>query len=156
MADVAGAGFALEAAWELGGPHVVAASWEELGLAKTLRRAAQRGRYTADVERSVLVMVCQRMLEPGSKLEATCWLADEVRLPGIGEVSDDQLYRALDFLLAHAEAVQEAVFSSVANLLNLEVDLVFFDTTSTYFEVEPGRDDDAWAVGGDDQRDASL
>jgi hypothetical protein len=32
--------------------------------------------------------------------------------------------------------VQEAVFFAVANLLNLEVDLVFFDTTSTYFEAD--------------------
>jgi hypothetical protein len=121
---------------------VIAALWEELGVAKTLRRAARRGRFTTDVERAVLVMVCQRMLEPGSKLQATRWLADEVRLPGIVEVTDDQLYRALDFLLEQAEAVQEAVFFSVANLLNLEVDLVFFDTTSTYFEVEAEQDDE--------------
>ena len=138
-----GQGFALEAAWELGGPHVICALWEELGIAKTLRRAARRGRFTTDVERAVLVMVCQRMLEPGSKLAATRWLADEVRLAGISEVTDDQLYRAMDFLLANAEAVQEAVFFSVANLLNLEVDLVFFDTTSTYFEVEPDDNDAA-------------
>jgi len=87
-------------------------------------------------------MVCQRMLEPGSKLAATRWLSDEVRLPGIVEVSDDQLYRALDFLLEQSEAVQEALFFSVANLLNLEVDLVFFDTTSTYFEVEAEQDEE--------------
>jgi hypothetical protein len=31
-------------------------------------------------------------------------------------------------------SVQEAVFFAVADLLNLEVDLLFFDTTSTYFE----------------------
>jgi hypothetical protein len=140
---VEGAGFMLEGAWELGGPHVIAALWEELGIAKTLRRAARRGRFTTDVERAVLVMVCQRMLEPGSKLAATRWLADEIRLPGIVEVSDDQLYRGLDFLLEQSEAVQEAVFFSVANLLNLEVDLVFFDTTSTYFEVEADHDPDA-------------
>jgi len=140
---VGGEGFALEGAWELGGPHVVAALWEELGIAKTLRRAARRGRFTTDVERAVLLLVCQRMLEPGSKLAATRWLADEIRLPGIVEVSDDQLYRAMDFLLAEADAVQEAVFFSVANLLNLEVDLIFFDTTSTYFEVEPDHDPDA-------------
>ena len=141
---VEGEGFALEGAWELGGPHVVAALWEELGIARTLRRAARRGRFTTDVERAVLLMVCQRMLEPGSKLAATRWLSDEIRLPGISEVTDDQLYRALDFLLDEADAVQEAVFFSVANLLNLEVDLVFFDTTSTYFEIEPdpGLDDD--------------
>ena len=140
-----GHGFALEGAWELGGPHVICSLWEELGLAKTLRRAARRGRFSTEVERAVLVMVCQRMLEPGSKLAATRWLADEVRVEGIREVSDDQLYRAMDFLLAQAEVVQEAVFFSVANLLNLEVDLVFFDTTSTYFEVE--RDDDEEADG---------
>ncbi|MGH7353741.1 MAG: IS1634 family transposase [Candidatus Rokuibacteriota bacterium] len=142
------AGFALEGAWELGGPHVIAALWEELGVAKTLRRAARRGRFTTAVERAVLVMVCQRMLEPGSKLAATRWLSDEVRLPGIVEVTDDQLYRALDFLLEQAEAVQEAVFYSVSNLLNLEVDLVFFDTTSTYFEVEPEQEDEV-EPGGD-------
>lgn len=42
----------------------------------------------------------------------------------------------MDFLVEHAEAFQEAVFFSAATLLNLEVDLLFFDTTSTYFEVE--------------------
>src|SRR3972149_5226788 len=45
-------GFALEGAWEVGGPHVVASLWDELGIAKTLRRAARRGRDTTDVERA--------------------------------------------------------------------------------------------------------
>jgi hypothetical protein len=45
---------------------------------------------------------------------------------------------------ADAQApVQHAVFFAVANLLNLEVDLLFFDTTSTYFE----RDEEEDAVG---------
>src|SRR3954454_7230457 len=51
-------------------------------------------------------------------------------------MDEDQAYRAMD-LLAEADtdaAVQEAVFFAVAHLLNLEVDLLFFDTTSTYFE----------------------
>lgn len=49
---------------------------------------------------------------------------------------EDQAYRAMDLLVeADAQAeVQEAVFFAVADLLNLEVDLLFFDTTSTYFE----------------------
>jgi transposase len=51
-------------------------------------------------------------------------------------MDEDQAYRAMDLLVeADAQAeVQEAVFFAVANLLNLEVDLLFFDTTSTYFE----------------------
>src|SRR3970282_1721302 len=88
---------------------------------------------------------CQRCLEPASKLEATRWLGRDVVLDGIEAVTDDELYRAMDFLLACAERVQESVFFSVAHLLNLEVDVIFFDTTSTYFEVdldEPGDDDE--------------
>lgn len=42
----------------------------------------------------------------------------------------------MDFLLEAAEELQREVFSSVAHLFNLEVDLLYFDTTSTYFEVE--------------------
>jgi hypothetical protein len=42
----------------------------------------------------------------------------------------------MDFLLESAEEIQRSVFSAVANLFNLEVDVIFFDTTTTYFEVE--------------------
>lgn len=51
-------------------------------------------------------------------------------------MDEDQAYRAMDLLIeADSEAkVQEAVFFACADLLNLEVDVLFFDTTSTYFE----------------------
>jgi hypothetical protein len=50
----------------------------------------------------------------------------------------------VDFLLACSERVQESVvFFSVAHLLNLEVDVIFFDTTSTYFETDPDGPQDA-------------
>src|SRR5918999_384706 len=58
--------------------------------------------------------------------------------------------RALDSVLASADAegkVQEAVFFSVADLLNLEVDLLFFDTTSSYFEIED--EDEEGEEGGE-------
>jgi hypothetical protein len=45
----------------------------------------------------------------------------------------------MDFMLEHTDAIQQEVFWSTANLLNLTVDLIFFDTTNTYFEIdEPG------------------
>jgi transposase len=46
------------------------------------------------------------------------------------------LYRAMDFLLEANEQLQKDVFFGVANVFNLEVDLIYFDTTSTYFETE--------------------
>ena len=130
-------GFEFVRAPESGGPHAIDQLWSELGIGKTISRVAGSGRRSSWVERAVFAMVCQRCLDPGSKLEATRWLGRDVIVDGLGEVSDDQLYRAMDFLLACGERVQESVFFSVAHLLNLEVDVIFFDTTSTYFEVDP-------------------
>ena len=50
--------------------------------------------------------------------------------------SDDAAYRAMDFLLGALEEIAAEIFSSVAHLLNLDVDIVFVDTTSTYWEME--------------------
>jgi transposase len=115
---------------------VLDALWSELGIGKAIARLAGSARGRSGVERAIFTMVCQRCLEPASKLEATRWLGRDVVLDGIAAVSDDELYRAMDFLLACSERVQESVFFSVATLLNLEVDVIFFDTTSTYFEVD--------------------
>jgi transposase len=133
-------GFEFLAAQESGGPHVVGELWAQLGIGKAIARVAGGGRGRSGVERAIFTMVCQRALEPASKLEATRWVGRDVVIDGVPGVSEDQLYRAMDFLLACSERVQESVFFSVAHLLNLEVDVIFFDTTSTYFETEPGED----------------
>lgn len=143
-------GFEFVAAPESGGPHAVGQLWSQLGIGKAIGRVAGAGRGRSGVERAIFTMVCQRCLEPGSKLEATRWLGRDVVLDGIERVTDDELYRAMDFLLACSERVQESVFFSVANLLNLEVDVIFFDTTSTYFEVDvddEASDDDGGGEG---------
>jgi transposase len=133
-------GFRFLGAPEAGGPHVLDQLWSELGIGKAITRVAGRGRGRSQVERAIFTMVCQRCLEPASKLQATRWLGRDLVIPGIAAVSDDELYRALDFLLSCQERVQESVFFSLASLLNLEVDVIFFDTTSTYFELEPDED----------------
>ncbi|MDQ5832491.1 MAG: IS1634 family transposase [Actinomycetota bacterium] len=153
LAAGAPAGFDFIEAREQGRPHVVQALWQELGIGRALGRVARSRRYRRDVERWVFAMVAQRCIAPASKLEATRWATREVVLAGVGELSDDGLYSAMDFLLECSERVQEAVFFSVANLLNSEVDVVFFDTTSTYFEVE--LDDDEAGLEDDDEDDAA-
>jgi hypothetical protein len=57
-----------------------------------------------------------------------------VFIPGLPELSEDACYRAMDFLLEALPWLQEEVFFAVANLLNLDVDLLFFDGSSTYWE----------------------
>jgi hypothetical protein len=84
----------------------------------------------------LFALVANRCLEPASKLAAAEWATKDASIPGLGAMDDDHAYRAMDLLVAaDAQAeVQEAVFFATADLLNLEVDLLFFDTTSTYFE----------------------
>ncbi len=62
-------------------------------------------------------------------------------IPGLQSVEVQQLYRAMDYLLEAHDEIQRDVFWSVRNLFNLEVDVLFIDTTSTYFEIE-GEDPD--------------
>jgi transposase len=86
-----------------------------------------------------------------SKRSAAEWATEDVVIPGLGGMDDDQAYRAMD-LLVEADTqgqVQEAVFFAVANLLNLEVDLLFFDTTSTYFEADDEDQDEPSNGDGD-------
>src|SRR3954451_5418774 len=87
-------------------------------------------------ERVLFALVAQRACEPGSKLAATGWVAERVAIEGLAALSDDQAYRAMDFLLGALAEIAAEVFAAVAHLLNLDLDIVFVDTTSTYFEVE--------------------
>ena len=124
----------------MGGAWLLDGLWRKLGIDAAIRQVAAAGRKidAAAVERLLFTLVAQRALEPGSKLAAVQWANHDVALPGVDEVGGDPqvFYRAMDFLLDADEAVQKAVFTAAANLLNLEVDLLFFDTTSTYFETE--------------------
>ena len=88
------------------------------------------------MERVIFALVAQRALEPGSKLAATGWATERVAIKGCAGFSDDQAYRGMDFLLAALDEIASEVFAPVAHLLNLDLDVVFVDTTSTYWAVE--------------------
>ncbi len=120
----------------LGGAVVLAALWDRLGIADELRRLLRERGFGVDIERILFALVANRCLAPSSKRAATEWVAQDVVIPGLPTLDVQHCYRAMDVLLTHGDLVQERVFSSVATLLNLEVDLLFFDTTSTYFEIE--------------------
>ena len=120
----------------MGGAWLLDGLWRALGVDGALRRVLGARRFGTDVERVLFALVANRALDPASKLAAAEWASEDAWLPGLEAMDDDQAYRAMDLLVeADAQAkVQEAVFFATADLLNLEVDLLFFDTTSTYFE----------------------
>jgi Transposase DDE domain len=111
--------------------------WERLGIGAAIRRVAAGRRLDGDaVERVVFALVAQRACEPGSKLAATGWVAERVAIQSCPGFTEDAAYAAMDFLLDALDEIAAEVFSSVAHLLNLDLDIVFVDTTSTYWETE--------------------
>lgn len=120
-----------------GGAWVLDRLWERLGIGAALQQVAAERRVDAEAtERVLFALVAQRALEPGSKLAATRWVAERVVIAGCAGFSDDAAYRAMDFLLEALGEIASRIFDSVAHLLNLDVDIVFVDTTSTYWEID--------------------
>ena len=111
--------------------------WERLGIGAAIRRVATGRRL--DGERWsgwCSRWSAQRACEPGSKLAATGWVAERVAIDRCPGFTDDAAYAAMDFLLDALGEIAAEVFGSVAHLLNLDLDIVFVDTTSTYWETE--------------------
>ncbi|QBI20134.1 IS1634 family transposase [Egibacter rhizosphaerae] len=122
----------------MGASWVADQLWQRLGISTAIGEAVAGGRVDAElVERVVFAMVANRLSgEPLSKRAGTRWVAERVFIPGLEAMSEDDCYRAMDRFLEVIGEVQRRVFFSVANLLNLQVDLVFFDSTSTYWETD--------------------
>lgn len=120
----------------LGGAWLLDQLWRRLGLDQILARLLRGRRLDPRAERALFAMVCNRALEPMSKLGCTAWVTEKTVIPGLPELDDDRCYRAMDWLLEIETELAQQVYWALADLLNLEVDLLFFDTTSTYFETD--------------------
>ena len=130
----------------VGGTHALDRLWRRLGLDDVIGRClagrAEPGRRPDPAtERVLFALVANRALAASSKLAAADWVGSDAHIDGLDEVTDDACYRAMDQLLAIGPDLAEQAYYQVTDLLNLEVDLLFFDTTSTYFETEEADED---------------
>ncbi len=133
--------------WEAGGPLLLRGLWRRLRIDRVLKRALQERGFSSPVEDALFAMVANRALAPSSKLAVEDWAKETVALGGSQALQVQHFYRAMDFLLEHQAQVQEKVFRSVVNLLNLQVDVIFFDTTNIFFETEDTADSELKALG---------
>jgi hypothetical protein len=134
-------------AWPYGDAYVLQSLWEHLGIDQVIKEQTARRQFGFDMERALFAMVANRALAPSSKLYCyEQWLQEDVRLSGCESLKLHQLYRAMDFLEANKDAIERAIFFRVSDLLNLDVDVIFYDTTSLHFEIDEsdhgaGKDD---------------
>jgi hypothetical protein len=112
----------------LGGAFALDGLWRALGIDAAMRRLLADTRMEPRVERILFALVANRALAPSSKLAATRWIAYDVVIDGLDlPVVDESCYRAMDWLIGAEPALGRIVFDNTADLLNLEVDLLFFD-----------------------------
>ncbi len=147
--DTASAGAStleMEAVYELGIVLAVRSLWEEIGIGDILRRLVAKADLSAPHETALFAMVANRLEDPTSKLGCTeRWLADRAWMPEAADLSVDQLYRAMDFLAVWADDLERDIFLKTADLFRLDVDLIFYDTTTAYFDTDdPDDQEELW------------
>jgi hypothetical protein len=113
------------------------AFWHRVGICEVLADQDGRRKFGFAVERALFAMVANRACAPSSKLYCyEQWLQEDVRLSGTQDLELHHLYRAMDFLEAHKETIEEAIYFRIADLFNLDVDLIFCDTASLHLEID--------------------
>jgi len=123
--------------WPYGDVYLLEALWARLGIGEIIAEQAAPRRLGFAVERALFAMVANRACAASSKLYC-CeqWLREEVRIAGTETLELQHLYRAMDFLEANKDAIERAIYFRVADLFNLDVEVIFYDTTSLHFEVD--------------------
>jgi hypothetical protein len=132
---------------ELGVPYVVEALWERLKLGPTLRKVMEETGGSHAHERALLAMTANRLCDPDSKLGVWDRWLKSVYMPSCGALKLYQMYEAMDLLHWNVAEVENAVFFHTANLFNLVVDVIFYDTTTASFSIEEEDDDSEGALG---------
>jgi transposase len=121
--------------------------WEELKIKEIIGSLLQGRKYEFDVERAIFVTVLHRILQSGSDRSCDKWHKDYV-IKGIEEISLHHLYRAMAFIgeeiedqkavasfspRCNKDIIEEGMFNERRDLFT-GLSMVFFDTTSIYFE----------------------
>jgi hypothetical protein len=111
-------------------------------IRKTLCDIARASNLPEIYERALLAMTANRLCAPESKLGIWDRWIDTVYLPSCQMLKLHHMYDAMDMLYDHATEVEETVFFHIANLFNLDVDLIFYDTTTASFTTDYEDDPD--------------
>ncbi|MBA3243386.1 MAG: IS1634 family transposase [Acidobacteria bacterium] len=124
---------------QFGGPWLALELIRRLQLDEFLTRVMPRGREQVPWSHTALILMIGRLLDPSSELHTSEQWYPKTALPEllgvpIHRVDDNRLYRALDELLPHKEALEVHLKNRMGSLFQLEYDLLMYDVTSTFFE----------------------
>jgi transposase len=113
--------------------------WRALKLDQLCEGLLARGREAVAWGEVIAILVIGRLCEPSSELHvAEQWYRSTALEDLLGvateQVYDERLYRTLDRVLPHKEAIEAHLVERLGELFDLDYDLLLYDVTSTYFE----------------------
>lgn len=126
--------------------------WERLGIGEHIRDLLKGRRYQFEVERAIFVTVLHRLMSPGSDRQADKW-HKAYQINGTSHLQLQHFYRAMAWLgdplqdgiagegfspRCVKDVIEERIFQQRRDLFT-GLDLIFFDTTSIYFEGDGGQ-----------------
>jgi len=129
---VAAGNMEVQSALRIGPSLVFERLWKETGISAVLDELLSKRRFKFSAERAIFLSVLNRLFSPGSDRQAEQWRED-YRIEGTEDLDLHHLYRAMGWLGETRRQIEERLFSRRRNLFS-KADLVFFDTTSIYFE----------------------
>lgn len=124
---------------QFGGPWLAMQLIERLGLDDFLANHLPAGREQVRWSLTAMILVVARLLDPSSELHIAEQWYGKTALPELlgvpaDRVDDNRLYRGLDALLPHKDALEVHLKNRLGELFSLEYDLLLYDITSTFFE----------------------
>jgi hypothetical protein len=152
----------------IGPPKVFGRLWEQTGLKNVIKELLKDRKYEFDVERVIFLTVLHRLMVSGSDRNAEQWCRGYA-IEGISEIELHQIYRAMAWLGEELSAdkqfgatpfcprctkdlIEESLFARRRDLFG-SLDLVFFDTTSIYFEGQGGETIGQYGISKDSRPD---
>ena len=116
-----------------GGPLLVEALMDQAQLRPLLEPLGQT-RRRLDLVRTLKVALCAQLLSPGSDLQTSQWQRKLLFTQAPYGIPYPHFLRALDVLADHHPQIEEGLLSRVQHLFSQQLDVVFYDLTSSYFE----------------------
>ena len=132
-------GIRVENIKDFGGPWLCLEIIRKLQLDEFFEKHIPKGRELIPWSSMAQVLAICRLCDPSSELHIAEHLFEETALSDLlgipsKRINEDRLYRSLDKLLPHKDALEVHLKEKAGTLFNLDYDLFLYDVTSTYFE----------------------
>lgn len=131
----------VEHTWDFGDVYLGLTLWRALGLDQLLKKRIPENKEEVPWHLVGTILAMARLCEPSSELHiADTWYRrtalDDLLGISCEQVNETRLYRGLDYVLPHKEAIENLLKERFATMFDAKFDLILYDVTSTYFEGE--------------------